>query len=141
MQKQTITVETTVAAPVEQAWEAYTSPAHIQQWNFASDDWHCPAATVDLGEGGQFSWRMEARDGSVGFDFAGTYTTIQKPERIEYEFGGRYAIVTFTPRGADTHVSVSFDPESTHSPEDQRAGWQAILDNFARHAGTLKSAD
>ena len=129
-----ITVETTVAAPLAEAWRAYTTPEDIQQWNAASDDWHTPHATVDLREGGRFCSRMEARDGSFGFDFEGTYTRIVPHERIEYAFGDRTATVLFldgSPAGVT--VRVSFDPESTHSLEQQREGWQAILDNFARH--------
>ena len=128
-----ISVETTVAAPIEQVWRAYTTPEDIKQWNAASDDWHTTAATVDLRVGGAFSSRMEAKDGSMGFDFAGTYTKIVEHELIEYSFGDRAAQVEFaeTPNGVRVHVS--FDGESTHSIEQQREGWQAILNNFARH--------
>lgn len=128
-----VTGETIVRAPREQAFEAYTSPSDIPGWNFASDDWHCPRASVDLREGGAFSSRMEARDGSMGFDFTGTYTRIEAPEQIEYAFGDRRAVVLFTERGDGTHVQVSFDPETGHSIDQQRSGWQAILDNFARY--------
>ena len=92
-----VNVETTVAAPIEQVWRAYTTPAEIQQWNAASDDWHTTAASVDLREGGAFSSRMEAKDGSMGFDFAGTYTKIVEHKLIEYSFGDRMAQVEFTP--------------------------------------------
>lgn len=128
-----ITVETTVAAPIEKVWRAYTSPEDIKQWNAASADWHTTAATVDLRVGGAFSSRMEAKDGSMGFDFAGTYTKVVKHKLIEYSFGDRAAQVEFaeTPKGV--RVQVSFDSESTHSVEQQRDGWQAILDHFARH--------
>jgi uncharacterized protein YndB with AHSA1/START domain len=128
-----ITVETNVAAPIEEVWRAYTTPADIKQWNAASADWHTTAASVDLREGGKFSSRMEAKDGSMGFDFAGTYTKIVKPELIEYSFGDRKARVEFTPGPAGVRVRVTFDSESTHSIEQQRQGWQSILDNFARH--------
>lgn len=128
-----ITVETNVAAPVEKVWHAYTSPDDIKQWNAASDDWHTTAATVDLREGGAFSSRMEAKDGSMGFDFAGTYTKIVPHKLIEYAFGDRNAQVEFVPGSNGTAVRVIFDSEETHSPEEQREGWQAILDNFARH--------
>lgn len=128
-----ITVETTVAAPVETVWSAYTTPADIMQWNAASDDWHTTKASVDLREGGAFSSRMEAKDGSFGFDFAGTYTKIVPNRRIEYAFGDRAAEVQFTPTSGGTHVSVTFDSEDTHSIEQQRGGWQAILENFKRH--------
>ena len=129
-----ITVETVVAAPLEEVWRAYTTPEDIKKWNAASDDWHTTAATVDLRVGGKFSSRMEAKDGSMGFDFAGTYTKIEPRRLIEYSFGERAAKVEFaeTPKGVK--VRVSFDSEPAHSVEQQRGGWQAILDNFARHA-------
>ncbi|MGA9599557.1 MAG: SRPBCC family protein [Methylocystis sp.] len=128
-----ITVETTVAAPIDDAWRAYTSPEAIKQWNAASEDWHTTAATVDLREGGSFSSRMEAKDGSMGFDFAGTYTKIVAPRLIEYAFGDRTAAVAFAETPQGVHVRVTFDPETTHPIEQQRGGWQAILDNFARY--------
>jgi uncharacterized protein YndB with AHSA1/START domain len=128
-----INVETTVAAPIEQVWRAYTTPADIKQWNAASDDWHTTAASVDLREGGAFSSRMEAKDGSMGFDFAGTYTKIVKHKLIEYSFGDRMAQVEFTPDAKGVVIRVTFDSEPTHSIEQQRGGWQAILNNFARH--------
>jgi uncharacterized protein YndB with AHSA1/START domain len=128
-----ITVETTVAAPMEKVWRAYTMPADILQWNAASDDWHTTAATVDLREGGAFSSRMEAKDGSFGFDFAGTYTKIVEHQLIEYAFGDRTAQVEFIESPNGIRVRVTFDGEETHSVEQQQAGWQAILDNFARH--------
>jgi uncharacterized protein YndB with AHSA1/START domain len=129
----TITVQTTVAAPLAQVWRAYTTPADIEQWNAASDDWRTVDAKVDLREGGQFSSRMEARDGSMGFDFAGTYTRIVPEALIEYVFGGRTAQVTFTPAPEGITVRVAFEAEDTFPEEHQRAGWQAILDRFARH--------
>jgi len=128
-----ITVETNVAAPVEAVWEAYTTPEDIKQWNAASDDWHTTSASVDLREGGTFSSRMEAKDGSTGFDFAGTYTKIIEHKLIEYSFGDRSAQVVFTPHPAGIGVRVTFDSDPTHSTEQQRGGWQAILNNFARH--------
>jgi uncharacterized protein YndB with AHSA1/START domain len=128
-----ITVETTVAAPIEKVWRAYTTPKDIEQWNAASDDWHTTAATVDLRVGGVFSSRMEAKDGSTGFDFTGVYTNIVEHKLIEYSFGDRVAQVEFTDGPKGVTVRVTFDSESTHSIELQRGGWQAILDNFARH--------
>lgn len=128
-----ITVETTVAAPVAEVWRAYTTPADIMKWNAASDDWHTTEASVDLREGGAFSSRMEAKDGSMGFDFAGTYTKIVPESRIEYAFGDRSAQVQFTPSGTGMKVSVVFDAESTHSVEQQRGGWQAILESFRKY--------
>lgn len=128
-----ICVEASVAAPIEEVWRAYTTPEDIMQWNFASDDWHCPAAAVDLREGGAFSSRMEARDGSMGFDFAGTYTKIVEHERIDYAFGDRTATVEFVPGADAVVVRVTFDAETVYPLEQQRDGWRAILGNFARH--------
>jgi uncharacterized protein YndB with AHSA1/START domain len=128
-----ITVETTVAAPLAKVWDAYTTPEAIKQWNAASDDWHTTAATVDLRVGGVFSSRMEAKDGSFGFDFAGTYTQVDEHSRIEYAFGDRLAQVLFADTPEGVRVQVTFDTESSHSLEQQRAGWQAILNNFGRY--------
>ena len=135
-----ITVETSVAAPVDTVWKAYTTPADIMAWNAASDDWHTTAASVDLREGGKFSSRMEAKDGSVGFNFAGTYTKIVPNKLIEYAFGDRTAHVEFTPGPDGVAVRVTFDSESTHSIEQQRGGWQAILNNFARYVEAKNAA-
>lgn len=128
-----ISVDTTVSAPIEEVWRAYTTPEDIKQWNSASDDWHTTAATVDLRVGGAFSSRMEAKDGSIGFDFAGTYTNIIKHKLIECSFGDRVAKVEFDDSPKGISVRVTFDSEPTHSNEQQRDGWQAILNNFARH--------
>lgn len=131
-----ITVETTVAAPIEDVWRVYTTPDDIKQWNTASDDWHTTAAAVDLRVGGAFSSRMEAKDGSMGFDFSGTYTNIVPHRIIEYSFGDRAAQVEFADSPKGVNVRVTFDGEPTHSIEAQRAGWQAILNNFTRHVET-----
>jgi uncharacterized protein YndB with AHSA1/START domain len=128
-----ITVETIVAAPIAEVWRAYTTPEDIKQWNAASPDWHTTAATVDLRVGGTFTSRMEAKDGSMGFDFAGTYTKIVPNALIEYSFGDRTGQVEFADGPGGVRVGVTFDAESTHPVEQQRQGWQAILDNFARH--------
>ncbi len=128
-----ISVETTVAAPIGSVWRAYTTPGDIQQWNAASDDWHTTSASVDLRVGGAFSSRMEAKDGSMGFDFAGTYTKIVEHKLIEYSFGDRTAQVEFSAGPDGIRVHVTFDGESTHSVEQQREGWQAILGSFKRH--------
>ena len=128
-----ISVETNVHAPIEQVWKAYTTPDDIIRWNAASDDWHTTKASVDLQVGGAFSSRMEAKDGSFGFDFAGTYTNIVPHRLIEYAFGERMARVEFTEKADGVNVKVTFDAESTHSSDEQQAGWQAILDNFARY--------
>ena len=128
-----ITVTALVAAPIEEVWSAYVTPADIIQWNAASDDWHTTSSTVDLRPGGNFSSRMEAKDGSFGFDFEGTYTRVIEFELIEYSFGDRLASVSFQQEEAGVRVMIEFDAEEENSPEDQRQGWQAILDNFARH--------
>ena len=133
MAAQKITVETLVAAPIQHVWRAYTTPADIKQWNAASDDWHTTSAAVDLRVGGAFSARMEAKDGSMGFDFAGTYTTVEAPRLIEYSFGDRTARVEFAEGDKGVTVRVTFDAETTHSIEQQRDGWQSILQSFARH--------
>ena len=131
-----ITVETTVAAPLDEVWRAYTTPADICQWNAASDDWHTTRAEVDLRAGGAFSSRMEARDGSEGFDFAGVYTCVEPMQVIEYAFGDRHARVDFTETADGVRVHVEFDPETEYPVEFQQAGWQAILDNFTRYVAS-----
>ncbi|WP_153797636.1 SRPBCC family protein [Foetidibacter luteolus] len=129
-----ITVENTVNAPVEKVWEFWTKPEHITKWNNASDDWHTPRAENDLRAGGSFSARMEAKDGSFGFDFGGVYDEVRTNEYIEYTLGdGRKVQITFTDLGGSTKVTESFDAEGTHSVEMQRGGWQAILDNFKKY--------
>jgi uncharacterized protein YndB with AHSA1/START domain len=133
MTAQSITVQTNIVARVEKVWAAYTTPEDIRQWNFASDDWHTPNATVDLRKGGAFSSRMEAKDGSTGFDFAGTYTKIETHRLIQYEFGDRHATVEFTPGENGVRVTVTFEAETEFPIEQQRSGWQSILDNFKRH--------
>ncbi|MFM7000347.1 MAG: SRPBCC family protein [Limnohabitans sp.] len=128
-----ITVQTTVKAPIDTVWQAYVTPADILQWNTASEDWHTTQSTVDLRVGGTFSSRMEAKDGSFGFDFAGVYTKIIPHELIEYAFGERSGTVQFAATPEGVTVSVTFDAESEHPEEQQRQGWQAILNNFAKH--------
>lgn len=128
-----ITVETIVKAPLAKVWHAYTNPEDIKQWNTASSDWHTTASSVDLRVGGLFSSRMEAKDGSFGFDFAGTYTQVVPEECLEYAFGDRTARVDFIKGPDHITVRVGFDAETEHSPEQQKQGWQAILANFARH--------
>lgn len=132
-----ITVETIIAAPIAKVWTLYNTPEHIKNWNAASDDWHTTASTVDLREGGQFSSRMEAKDGSMGFDFAGTFTKIVEHERIEYSFGDRKATIQFTNTAAGVQLSITFEAETTYSLEQQQQGWQAILNNFKRYVESL----
>jgi len=130
-----ITIETTVRAPVEKTWRYFTEPAHITKWNAASDDWHSPRATNDLRVGGQFTCRMEAKDGSMGFDFAGTYDEVVPHKRIAYQMtDGRKVVVTFAQQGDRTKVTETFDPESQNPVDMQRDGWQSILDNFKKYA-------
>jgi len=133
-----ITVETIVKAPVAKVWSAYTTPNDIKQWNTASEDWHTTKSAVDLRVGGAFTSRMEAKDGSFGFDFAGTYTRIVPNELIEYSFGDRTGTVEFISGAGGVTVRVMFDAESENPVEQQRQGWQAILNNFARHVETRK---
>lgn len=129
-----ITVETAVKAPLQRVWEAWNNPEEIKRWNAASDDWHTPSSSVDLREGGKFSARMEAKDGSMGFDFEGTYTRIVPGKLIELRIGdGRQVSVAFREDAGRVLVRETFDAETQNPPEMQRQGWQAILDSFARH--------
>ena len=133
-----ITVETIVNAPIENVWRAWTTPEDIKQWNTASADWHTTTASVDLRVGGTFSSRMEAKDGSMGFDFAGTYTEIIPHEKIAYSFGERNAEIIFQQKDQAVLVQISFDPEHEYPLEQQQAGWQAILDNFMKYVESKK---
>lgn len=129
-----VAVETVVDAPIEKVWSAWVTPAEIMQWNFASDDWICPKAMLDLTVGGRFSYRMEARDGSMGFDFAGTFIRVDLNESIEFALDDdRKVGVEFIETEAGVRVVETFDAEDEHSAEQQRAGWQSILDNFKSH--------
>src|SRR4051812_14994853 len=132
--KSLITIEATVKAPVEKVWKCWSSPEDITQWNSASPDWHTPFAQNDLRAGGKFVARMEAKDGSVGFDFGGVYDEVETNRKISYTIGdGRKVTVDFIPQGDSTRVVEKFEAESVNSVELQRGGWQAILDNFKRH--------
>ena len=134
-----INIETVVNAPLNKVWDAWNNPADIKQWNAASDDWHTTQSTVDLREGGKFSSRMEAKDGSAGFDFGGEYTRVVPQQVIEYRMGdGREVKTEFAKQGDGVLIKTAFDAESQNSPELQRAGWQAILDNFRRHVEAKK---
>jgi uncharacterized protein YndB with AHSA1/START domain len=129
-----ITVEAIINAAVEKVWECWTKPAHIVKWNQASDDWHTTNATTDLRAGGTFTARMEAKDGSMGFDFAGVYDAIRTNEYIEYTLGdGRKVKIIFTAKGNTTQITESFEAETMHSEDMQRSGWQAIMDNFKKY--------
>ena len=134
-----ITIETVVDAPVKDVWRAWTTPDDIKQWNAASDDWRTTEASVDLRVGGAFSSRMEAKDGSTGFDFAGTYAKIVPHELIEYSLGDRRVVLVEFSTGLNgVTVRETFDAESANTAEQQRQGWQAILNNFSRHVETSR---
>ncbi|CAN7507786.1 SRPBCC family protein [Paenibacillus sp. LjRoot153] len=136
---QTITVETTVHAPVEKVWEYWTEPQHITKWSFASDDWHAPNAENDLRVGGKFLTRLEAKDGSFGFDLGGVYDEVRINEFISYTMGdGRKVAITFIRQENDTKVIEAFEAETTNSIEMQKAGWQAFLDNFKKYSEISK---
>lgn len=129
-----ITVEATVSADINKVWDYYTKPEHITKWNFASDDWQCPKAENDMRVGGKYAARMEAKDGSFGFDFEATYNEIIDKEKFTYTMGdGREATVNFENLGNKTKVTVTFDAESVNSEEMQKGGWQTILNNFKKH--------
>jgi uncharacterized protein YndB with AHSA1/START domain len=133
-EKTKVTVSTTVNAPVEKVWSYWSLPEHITKWNTASDDWHTPRAENDLRKGGSFSARMEAKDGSFGFDFGGVYDEVIPNEVIAYTLGdGRKVTVNFTSQGDQTHVEETFEAESENPVEMQRGGWQAIMDNFKKY--------
>jgi len=114
-------------------WEHWTDPKHIKAWAFASNDWEAPSAENDLRAGGVFKTRMQAKDGSAGFDFGGTYTSVKEYELIEYDFGDRHAKVVFEETSDGVKVTEIFDPEKENPEEMQRKGWQAILDNFKQY--------
>ncbi|MUG47715.1 SRPBCC family protein [Paenibacillus woosongensis] len=129
-----ITVQTVVQAPIEKVWSCWTGPEHITKWNQASEDWHAPRAENDLRAGGKFMTRMEAKDGSMGFDFAGVYDEVKLHELISYTMAdGRRVEIIFTDQGDETKVVETFDADSTAPAEHQQAGWQAIMDNFKKY--------
>jgi uncharacterized protein YndB with AHSA1/START domain len=134
MPAQQITVSATVSVDKQKAWQYYTLPEHITQWNFADPSWHCPSASNDLIVGGRYIARMEARDGSFGFDFDAVYTEINEGQSFSYLFGDRLANVTFNESDGQTEVVVSFEPEEENPIELQQNGWQAILNNYKAYA-------
>lgn len=135
-----ITVETTINAPIEKVWKFWSEPAHIVNWNNASDDWYTPRAENDLQVGGNFNARMEARDGSFGFDFEGTYTDIIIHKRIEYAVAdGRKVKILFSELGNETKIIESFEAENTHPIEVQKGGWQSILNSFKKYTESKTS--
>ena len=137
-----IVVAAKIAAPLADVWRAWNNPHDIMQWNAASEDWHTTKSTVDLRVGGAFSSRMEAKDGSMGFDFAGTYTKIVEHRLIECVVGDRSVQVEFITGQDQDGVTIreTFDAETTHSEEQQRQGWQAILNNFKKHVEAAQRA-
>lgn len=135
--KTVITITSTVKAPVAKVWEYWTNPVHIMKWNQASPDWHCPSSENDVRPGGKFSARMEAKDGSFGFEFGGVYDAVKVHELLASTIGdGRTITVHFTDKGNETYIEESFDAETTNPIEMQRAGWQSILDSFTRYTET-----
>lgn len=132
-----ITVKATIEAPVAKVWDGWNNPEHITQWCSANDEWHTPWAKNDLRVGGSFTSRMEARDGSMGFDFGGVYDAVNLQQYIAYTMGdGRKVNIKFIANGNSTEVIESFDPETENPREMQQAGWQAILDNFKKYIET-----
>lgn len=129
-----ITVTSTVNAPLEKVWDAWTKPEHISGWAFASDDWEAPHAENDIRTGGKFLIRMASKDGKEGFDFTGVYTNVNGQELIEYDMDdGRHVKVTFESTPDGVKVTETFDPETENPEEVQRSGWKAILDNFKKY--------
>ena len=129
-----ITIEASINASKEKVWQCWTESEHIREWCAASDDWHAPKAENDVREGGKFVTRMEAKDGSAGFDFSGVYTRVMPPDILEYTLDdGRKVSVVFSDTEAGTNVKETFEPEASNDLEFQRAGWQSILDNFKQY--------
>jgi uncharacterized protein YndB with AHSA1/START domain len=132
--ERTITVQAVIKTSREIVWEYYTTPEHITQWNHALDDWHTPSAENDLRPGGKFNYRMESRDGSIGFDYWGIYDEVKPFERLDFTLGdGRKVMATFTDMDGVTSMVIVFEPEDTNPIEMQHDGWQAILDNFKKY--------
>ena len=132
-----ISIETTIKATIEQVWSAWTTPDDITKWNFASEEWCCPDAMLDLTGGGKFKYRMQAKDGSMGFDFEGTFTSINENEGIEFALDDdRKVRISFLETGQGIRVTETFEAENKHSAEQQKQGWQSILDNFKKHVET-----
>ncbi len=136
MNREKITVSALISAKRDKVWNYYTEPEHITGWNFADPSWHCPSASNELSVGGRYFARMEAKDGSYGFDFEAIYTEIVTEEKFVYEFGGRFAEVVFSKKNDSTELMISFDPETENPVELQKEGWQAILNNFKNYVET-----
>jgi uncharacterized protein YndB with AHSA1/START domain len=130
-EKKSVTIQTTVNAPAQKVWEYFNTPSHVTQWNTPSPDWHSPKAENDLRQGGTFNYRMEAKDGSFGFDFGGVYDEVTEHKRLAYTLGdGRKVSVDFNENTGAVHISETFETEDQNPIEMQQAGWQSILDNF-----------
>ncbi len=137
MEKQIISIAVSVVADPKKTWDYFTLPEHITKWNFASEDWHCPKASNDLRVGGKYFGRMEAKNGSFGFDFLAIYDEIIDQKKIAYTMeDGRKAIINFLPKEAETIVTIDFEAEEENAILLQEAGWQAILNNFKKHTET-----
>ncbi|MDX2177548.1 MAG: SRPBCC domain-containing protein [Candidatus Sumerlaeia bacterium] len=135
----TITIEQRISAPIDHVWRVWTTPADIVHWNFATEGWHCPSARLDLRVGGSFCYRMEAVDGSMGFDFEGVFTRVDPLRLIEFTMGdGRAVRVEFSELPGGALIRESFEAEDIHSAEQQRDGWQQILVNFAARAEAVR---
>lgn len=135
----TIHISINVLAPLSQVWECWTQPEHITKWNFASEDWHCPSAINDLQPNGKFSWRMEAKDGTMGFDFEGVYDEVNWEKSLSYHLGDHRTVsVSFSEINGVTTVHESFETEDQNSAEMQKTGWLAILTNFKKHVEGLR---
>lgn len=134
-----ITVETIVNKPIQKVWDSWTLPEHITKWNQASPDWHCPKASNDLRVGGEFSATMAAKDGSASFDFAGIYTKVTPTQELAYRMADNREVEALFEKVDDntTKVTETFDAEGTHTLEQQREGWQSILDSFKQHTESL----
>lgn len=132
--KTLVTINATINAPVEKVWEYWNGPKHITQWNAASEDWHSPKAENDLRKGGSFNYRMEAKDGSFGFDFGGVYDEVIPNQHISYTMGdGRTVSTEFADNNGSTEITSTFEAETENPVEMQKGGWQAILDNFKKY--------
>ena len=130
----TLTCKVTVSAPREDVWARFTEPDHVTNWYFADEGWHAPSAQNDLRVGGEFTIRMEERDGDAGFDLTGTYTAVEEPRHIAYALhDDRVVHIDFAEEGGETTVTEVFTTEDATADEDQHAGWQKILDNFKRY--------
>jgi uncharacterized protein YndB with AHSA1/START domain len=138
--KEKITVKTKVKKQVDKVWEFWTKPEHITQWNFATDEWCCPVAKNDLKVGGKFSYKMEAKDGSIGFEYWGIYNTVKENKLLEINLGDHRKVkVEFLAEGDQTSIHETFEVEDTNTVEMQRLGWQAILDNFKKYTESIIS--